>query len=149
MIPPVKPSQRYFPQQKDPRLNEDLRLVYQMAYDAHDRADQLHSQLQDAHRKLAEAHGKLNAMAAKPDPGGPSSTKIGGIFVKGVPPPSAGIPTYIQGTGQFEHKTAAGAVSPPAVNSSPGVPGQIAFDGGFVYICIGNNSWKRATLSTF
>lgn len=111
MMPPVKPSQRYFPQQKDPRLNEDLRLVYQMAYDAHDRADQLHSQLQDARSKLADAHAKLDGMAKKPDPGGPSSTKITGIAVKAAPPSQgnsvanlAGIPVlgYNAATGQFE-----------------------------------------------
>ncbi len=31
----------------------------------------------------------------------------------------------------------------PAHTTSAGLPGQIAFDAGFFYFCIGVNSWKR------
>ncbi len=98
------PSGRYYPQQKDPRLNEDLRLVYQMAYDAHDRADQLHSQLREAHKKLDEAHSKLATMQARPEPGGPSTTKIAGLYVIGQPPSDADRLTYDASSGQIVWK---------------------------------------------
>lgn len=39
--------------------------------------------------------------------------------------------------------------SAPANSSSTGVAGQIAFDSGYVYYCVANNTWKRATLSTW
>lgn len=106
---------RYYPQQKNPRLNEDLRLVYQMAYDAHDRAGQLESQLKDAHAKLADAHNKIAKLSSKSDPGGPSTTKIAGLNVKGTEPTSgansitsfSGVPVlgYNPATGQIEWYT--------------------------------------------
>lgn len=37
---------------------------------------------------------------------------------------------------------------PPLANSA-GVSGQLAFDSGNIYICVADNTWKRATLSTF
>lgn len=37
----------------------------------------------------------------------------------------------------------------PISSASNGVNGQIVWDSGFVYVCVANNSWKRATLSTF
>ena len=37
----------------------------------------------------------------------------------------------------------------PATSSSTGVPGQIGWDSGFLYICVATNTWKRVALSTF
>ena len=37
----------------------------------------------------------------------------------------------------------------PSTITSSGITGQIAWDSGFIYVCIGNNSWKRATLGTW
>ena len=37
----------------------------------------------------------------------------------------------------------------PSTTGSAGTIGQISFDDGYVYICVGTNSWKRANLSTW
>jgi hypothetical protein len=37
----------------------------------------------------------------------------------------------------------------PATATSPGVPGQVAYDATHFYICVASNTWVRATLSTF
>lgn len=37
----------------------------------------------------------------------------------------------------------------PTANTSPGKLGQLAFDSGNIYICVADNTWKRAALSTF
>lgn len=37
----------------------------------------------------------------------------------------------------------------PSTSTAGGTAGQISFDSGFVYICIGNGNWKRAALTTF
>jgi len=37
----------------------------------------------------------------------------------------------------------------PTSSTSGGAAGQISFDSGNVYICLGPNNWKKATLSTF
>lgn len=92
---------RYYPQQKDSRLNEDLRLVYQMAYEAHDRTAQLHSQLQDAHRQLKDAHARIDGMQKEMKAGGPSNTKIAGLYVIGQPPTDQDRLTYDAATGQL------------------------------------------------
>lgn len=39
--------------------------------------------------------------------------------------------------------------APPASSHSAGTPGQITWDGGFVYICVAPNTWARAALSVF
>jgi hypothetical protein len=39
--------------------------------------------------------------------------------------------------------------SAPATHTSPGVTGQIAWDSGYVYVCVATNSWKRTALSTW
>jgi hypothetical protein len=94
-------TQRYYPNSHPPRLNEDLRLLYDGMYKMQD-------QLAKAHARI----GELEKPAAKqPEPGGPSNTKITGIAVKGVPPGTGtsvttmkGIPTlgYNSATGQIE-----------------------------------------------
>lgn len=37
----------------------------------------------------------------------------------------------------------------PLSSSSGGFTGQIAWDSNFIYVCVANNTWKRATLGTF
>jgi len=37
----------------------------------------------------------------------------------------------------------------PTANNSAGTAGQIAWDSGYVYICIATNTWKRANISTW
>jgi len=37
----------------------------------------------------------------------------------------------------------------PASSSGAGTPGQMAWDSGYLYICVSANTWKRATLNTF
>ena len=37
----------------------------------------------------------------------------------------------------------------PASSSAAGVPGQMAWDSGYLYICTSANTWKRVALSTF
>lgn len=39
--------------------------------------------------------------------------------------------------------------SVPANSTSNGISGTIRFDTSYVYICIANNTWKRATLNTW
>ena len=36
----------------------------------------------------------------------------------------------------------------PATNTSTGVPGQIAWDASYIYVCVATNSWKRTQLSS-
>ena len=38
---------------------------------------------------------------------------------------------------------------PPVSSSSPGEVGQIAYDAGYVYMCVGPNTWRRFAASTF
>ena len=40
-------------------------------------------------------------------------------------------------------------VAVPTTASSPGTPGQVAYDATHFYICVQTNVWVRATLSTF
>lgn len=40
-------------------------------------------------------------------------------------------------------------VEPPATASSPGRPGQLAYDSSFLYVCIDVDTWKRTALSTW
>ena len=37
----------------------------------------------------------------------------------------------------------------PASASSNGVAGEVRFDSSYVYVCTANNTWKRATISTW
>jgi hypothetical protein len=37
----------------------------------------------------------------------------------------------------------------PATSTSTGTTGQIAWDSGFIYVCVATNSWKRVALTTF
>jgi len=35
----------------------------------------------------------------------------------------------------------------PTANDDPGKPGEFAWDSGYLYICVAENTWKRATIS--
>lgn len=37
----------------------------------------------------------------------------------------------------------------PSTATSPGFPGQVAFDSNYIYVCVAVNSWKRVGLSTW
>ena len=37
----------------------------------------------------------------------------------------------------------------PANAGADGIPGQISWENGFVYVCVAANTWQRAALSTF
>ena len=37
----------------------------------------------------------------------------------------------------------------PASASDAGTAGQIAWDGGYIYVCVATDTWKRAALSTW
>lgn len=39
--------------------------------------------------------------------------------------------------------------SVPANSSANGNAGTIRFDSSYIYVCVANNTWKRATLSTW
>lgn len=39
--------------------------------------------------------------------------------------------------------------SVPANSSSNGIAGTIRFDSGFIYVCVANNTWRRAALSSW
>jgi len=131
---------KYYPSpKKTGPLHDDFRLLFDHVYRQQDQIAELHGKMKDDPK-----HGGGREPSA---PGGPSSTKLTGLYVKGTPPVHGASPFYNQSSGQFEYQTAAGAVAPPAHANSPGTPGQIAFDGTHVYVCVGNNSWMRATLS--
>jgi HAMP domain-containing protein len=40
-------------------------------------------------------------------------------------------------------------VNAPLSHSAAGIPGQIAFDTSYFYVCVATNTWLRANLSTF
>lgn len=40
-------------------------------------------------------------------------------------------------------------VDAPATATSAGEPGQWAFDGSFIYVCTGSDTWARAAISTW
>ena len=41
------------------------------------------------------------------------------------------------------------ALNTGPANNASGTPGQIRIDANYIYVCVANNSWKRAALSTF
>ena len=40
-------------------------------------------------------------------------------------------------------------VVPPANATASGTPNQVAYDTGFLYICIGVNTWRRVAIAAF
>lgn len=65
-------TQRYYPQGHPPRLNEDLRLLYDKVYALEDRG------------RAGKPAEPSKVVAA----GGPSNTKVAGLNVRGIPPAS-------------------------------------------------------------
>ena len=55
--------------------------------------------------------------------------------------------TNTGGSSELEWKTV--ATTAPLANNSAGQTGQIAFDSGYIYVCIATNTWKRASLATW
>ena len=45
--------------------------------------------------------------------------------------------------------TVSNVAAPTGNSSATGTVGQIAWDSGNIYICVANNTWKRAELSSF
>jgi hypothetical protein len=41
------------------------------------------------------------------------------------------------------------AAHPVTLATDPGLPGEIRYDSGYIYVCIAKNTWKRAAVSTF
>lgn len=39
--------------------------------------------------------------------------------------------------------------SAPGSAGATGSPGQIAWDSGYIYVCVANNTWKRAALTSW
>ena len=46
-------------------------------------------------------------------------------------------------------RQAPGWVAVPVTASSAGVAGQMAYDAGFLYICVSSNTWQRVAIATF
>lgn len=40
-------------------------------------------------------------------------------------------------------------LQPPTTSTSPGNMGDVSFDNNYIYLCIQNNVWKRASLSSW
>jgi hypothetical protein len=40
-------------------------------------------------------------------------------------------------------------VTTPATATSAGLPGQLAYDSDYIYVCTATDTWKRAALSTW
>jgi hypothetical protein len=51
--------------------------------------------------------------------------------------------------GTFINGAAGGTGAVPATATAVGRPGQMAFDATGLYICVANNTWRKATLATF
>ncbi len=50
----------------------------------------------------------------------------------------------------FDAITTIAANTPaPDTATSDGIAGQIAYDSGFIYVCVAENTWMRAALSTW
>lgn len=53
------------------------------------------------------------------------------------------------GSGNLQWSSSLVNANVPGSNSATGTAGQIAFDSGFVYVCVATNTWKRAALSSW
>jgi hypothetical protein len=108
--------------------------------------------LTDRHDALA---AKVNAPAASapPTPNGPTNTKLLGLNVTPIDTnstPYGSVPAFNPTSGQITFMQAATLVLPaPATDTSPGYPGQIAYDATHIYICVALNTWRRTTIGTF
>jgi hypothetical protein len=92
---PSQGPQPYYPSKfKTGELHEDFRRLYDHMYAQQRRNAELESQLAE----MTDKHAKLSAQVA----GGPSTTKIAGLYVKGVQPTNGQQLTYNSSTGQIE-----------------------------------------------
>jgi hypothetical protein len=92
----VDPQQnRYYPsKQKTGDLHDDFRMLYDHVYSLQASHAALQGQLAD----MTDKHDKLSKQVAN----GPSTTKIAGLYVKGVVPTNGQKLTYNATTGQIE-----------------------------------------------
>lgn len=69
------------------------------------------------------------------------------VVVLASPASSANVKTIT--AANFANSVAAKLITNayPVSNTSAGVPGQIAYDGTSVYICVANNKWGKASLT--
>lgn len=138
-------SDRYYPQKKDyPQDSQwqDMRRAFDLIYGHTDELAKLPKPGNGA---------KLKVMPKQPTGLGTAEmSQINGLNVKSIPPLAGQAPTYNAATGQFEHATPAGAIAAPATSAAPGINGQIATDGTYLYVYSSTaGAWKRITLAAF
>lgn len=46
-------------------------------------------------------------------------------------------------------RSPAGTVPAPRTAKATGIPGQIAYDANYLYVCVGENEWRRIAHSSF
>lgn len=51
--------------------------------------------------------------------------------------------------GQVNNPPPTASSAAPVAANSAGVPGQIAYDGAFIYVCVALNTWLRAAIVTW
>lgn len=90
-------AQRWYPHFDDHATHEAFRVAFDHLYSLHDQVQAVHSQLKGT---TASGDGAKPASA-----GGPSTTKIGGLFVAAVPPLDGQTLKYNAKTGQIEWTT--------------------------------------------
>jgi hypothetical protein len=89
----------YYPQNKDPRLNEDLRLLFDAVYSIKDRI----KGLKGTEVKPKETKG--SGSSERSEQGTPSHTTINGLYVKATPPADQQVLTYVADQGDIEWGT--------------------------------------------
>lgn len=101
---------RYYPNSHPQQLNDDLRILYDHVYQLQDQLATSRSEMPQAGKGVVTTGAGGTKRATLPE-GGPSSTKIGGLNVKAVPPQQgrqvaslSGIPVlgYSEDTGEVE-----------------------------------------------
>lgn len=80
---------RWYPHFDDHPTREAFRVAFDHIYALHDKMQ-------------AETAGGSEKATKEPDPGGPSTTKIGGLYVTATPPANGQKLTYNSATGQIE-----------------------------------------------
>ena len=75
-------------------LHDDFRILYDHVYSLTDKLASTQKELAD----VKKSHGTLAQQVAN----GPSTTKLQGIPIKGVPPQDGQVPTYKAATGEIE-----------------------------------------------
>lgn len=152
--PPAQEAQ-YRPQLTDlPGVHPEVARAMQTAFDnLYTLRGQVNA-LQGAQKASAAPAPVAGSGSPSPTSGGsPAASTIGGINIQAATDSASlqhGANTvYNSQTGQFEFATPAGFVPAPATAGSPGVAGQIAFDGTHFYVCTATSVWMRAAVATF